>query len=143
MSFQITRRLEIDAGHRLLRHESKCRNYHGHRYRFDITVQAAQLDDVGRVVDFSVVKELVGGWLDDRWDHAMLLELSDPMLPMLREKGLKFDVLTSPPTAENLARNLHKVAEELLGEKKLKVVNVRCYETPNCWADSRDIGGED
>lgn len=135
--YQITRRLEIDAGHRLLKHGGKCRNYHGHRYVFDVTVSADKLDDVGRVIDFSVIKEKVGGWLDDRWDHGMILELGDPMLALLREQGLKFDTLTAPPTAENLSRNLHKVAEDLLAEDGIKVLNVRCHETSNCWADSR------
>jgi len=137
MSYQITRVLEIDAGHRLLKHTGKCRNYHGHRYVFEVTVTSKELDAVGRVIDFGVIKEKVGGWLDDRWDHGMILELGDPMLAVLRDQGLKFDTLTTPPTAENLARNLHKVAEDLLEGDGIKVVNIRCRETPNCWADSK------
>ena len=42
----ITRRMPaVDAGHRLQRHESKCRSLHGHRYEFELTVEAAELDD--------------------------------------------------------------------------------------------------
>lgn len=51
-----TRRLEWDAMHRIPRHESKCRAFHGHRYAAEITCLAPELDSPGRVVDFGVVK---------------------------------------------------------------------------------------
>ena len=51
------RRLEFDSGHRVLRHESKCRHVHGHRYVLELTCAAAQLDDLGRVIDFGVTRQ--------------------------------------------------------------------------------------
>ena len=56
---EITRRLEFDAGHRVLGHEGKCKNLHGHRYSAEITVTAPDLDGLGRVIDFGVIKEKV------------------------------------------------------------------------------------
>ena len=50
------RRHEWDAMHRIPLHESKCKAFHGHRYAAEITCQAEQLDHLGRVVDFSVIK---------------------------------------------------------------------------------------
>jgi 6-pyruvoyltetrahydropterin/6-carboxytetrahydropterin synthase len=132
---QITRRLEIDMGHRLLAHEGKCANYHGHRYVFDITCAAEELDGVGRVVDFSVVKELVGGWLDANWDHGMILQSGDPLIQMLTDVGSRLYVVRCSPTAENLARLLCEQAATLLKPSGVRVVGVRCWETPNCWAD--------
>ena len=32
------------------------------------------------VVDFSVVKERVGGWVDDHWDHTTLVNRADTRL---------------------------------------------------------------
>ncbi len=130
-----TRRLEIDAGHRLMRHESKCRNAHGHRYVFDVTVSAQQLDAVGRVVDFSQVKALGGGWLDEHWDHGFIVQDGDPLAAALRDDGTKIYVMQVPPTAENLCAYLANVAECLLRPMGLQVDAVRVYETPNCWAD--------
>lgn len=75
----ITRRLEIDAGHRLMNHESKCRNVHGHRYVFEVTVGAENLDGSGRVIDFGVVKQELGGWLDEHWDHGFIYQRGDPV----------------------------------------------------------------
>lgn len=148
-----TRRLEIDAGHRLLNHEGKCANYHGHRYVFDVTC-AGDLDEVGRVVDFSVIKEKVGGWLDRHWDHGMVLQAGDPLVPLLRGETLvdalvtaahlpqvpvgikgRVFVMDEPPTAENLARRLWFEAHRLLNGSGVRVTHVRCWETPNCWSD--------
>lgn len=131
----ITRRLEIDAGHRLLRHESKCRNAHGHRYVFDITVSGRK-DKVGRIIDFSRVKELVGVWLDTNWDHGFIVQRGDPLIQTLRQIDSKMFVVDWPPTAENMSQYLHKIASALLHRSGIRVRNVRCWETPNCWADS-------
>lgn len=131
---RITRRLEIDAGHRLLKHEGKCHNIHGHRYVFEITVSADQLDEVGRVIDFAAVKELVGGWLDDQWDHGFLAQHGDPIISFIQNQKLKICVMKDPPTAENLARELYYSAQTLL-PRSITLIGIRCYETPNCWAD--------
>lgn len=134
MSHVVTRRLEIDAGHRLLGHETKCRNVHGHRYAFEVTV-AGGLDDVGRVVDFGVIKERVGAWLDRWWDHAYIAEEADPIVTLARSLGLRVFPVGFPPTAENLAKHLFDLLPVLLDDTGVTPVRVRCYETPGCWAD--------
>ena len=135
----ITKILEIDAGHRLKRHESKCARLHGHRYVFEVSVVADRLDEVGRVIDFGCVKELVGGWLDREWDHRMLLEEGDPLLFVLDEpERAALDgvvVVSCPPTAENLSRLVYEKATELLAPRGVRVAGVRCWETPTCFAD--------
>lgn len=131
-----TRRIEFDAAHRVMRHESKCRHLHGHRYVADVTCEAPALDSLGRVVDFGVIKERVGGWVDEYWDHATLLNGEDAELGALCERnGWRYDTLRGNPTAENIARVLFDVAEGLLEDAGVRVVHVRVYETPNCWAD--------
>lgn len=127
-----TRRIEIDAGHRLLGHEGKCRHAHGHRYAFEVEV-TAPLDAVGRVLDFSVIKERLGAWLDERWDHAFICQAGDPLLDTLRALGLRHAEVAFAPTAENLAAEVGRVAIELFPE--LRVTRVRCWETPNCFAE--------
>jgi len=132
-----TRRLEFDAAHRLLGHESKCINVHGHRYAVEITCWAEELDGVGRVVDFSVIKKAVGGWIDRDLDHVYISHQHDPIHTLLLKAGLQVYLmpLGEEPTAENMARMIAKKAQELLAPWKLLVDRVRLYETPNCWAD--------
>lgn len=144
----ITRKLEFDAGHRILKHESKCRHLHGHRYVAEITVSSLGLDELGRVIDFGVIKEHIGGWIDRHWDHNMILHPEDPLLKVYdlvcNEASILSDqILTERPpylmsngnpTAENMAAELFKVSE-LLIKDPLSIERVRLYETPNCWAD--------
>lgn len=133
-----TRRLEFDAGHRLLNHESKCRNNHGHRYAVEITVTAMELDEVGRVIDFGEVKRLVGGWIDEHLDHGYIGEHGDSILDATSGAGLKTHAVSFPPTSENLARYLFTIASELLCGDHISVAHVRLYETPQCWSDYPD-----
>jgi 6-pyruvoyltetrahydropterin/6-carboxytetrahydropterin synthase len=141
----ITRRLEFDAGHRVPGHAGKCRFPHGHRYVVEVTCEAPQLDAAGFVVDFGVVKERVGGWIDSNMDHAFLVGSEDKaMLVALESFRLhspggeeRVLVMLDPPTAENIAALVLREARRLLADSRLSVTHVRVYETPNCWADAR------
>jgi 6-pyruvoyltetrahydropterin/6-carboxytetrahydropterin synthase len=137
---RITRKIEFDAGHRVVGHESKCAHLHGHRYVAEVTVQACKLDEIGRVVDFSCIKTVVGSWIDDNWDHNMILNVSDPLISRGIDRKIFGDkdpylMSNGNPTAENMAEELFKVAKRLLVGYGVEVVHVRIYETPNCWSD--------
>ena len=138
-----TRIIEWDAGHRVVGHESKCARIHGHRYRAEIGLRADALDSVGRVIDFGVVKEVIGGWVDDCWDHRLMLWHEDPLCELFRRHRDDIGVIgsivevPSNPTAENLARVLMDVADGLLERQGFRAVvrTIRLYETPNCYVD--------
>lgn len=132
-----TRILEFDAGHRVLGHGGRCRFIHGHRYKAEVTIQALALDALGMVVDFGVVKERVGGWIDHQWDHNLLLHPDDPLLRLsgVFEGRDPYIMPNGNPTAENLASVLCLVAAQLLPE--FKVTSVKLWETPNCFAECR------
>lgn len=130
-----TRKLEFDAAHRVMQHESKCRHLHGHRYTVEITVGAESLDALGRVIDFGTLKAELGGWIDDALDHGTILNVEDTVLIELCEtQGWKYYTLNGNPTAENIAHMLYDKAVEIFGDR-CDVVNIRVRETPNCWAD--------
>jgi len=134
----ITRRLEFDAGHRVYKHEGKCSNVHGHRYVVEVSVQAENLDSVGRVIDFSVIKTVCGTWLDENWDHGMILWKDDPIAPVWTSNeqlsGHKHWFMTENPTAENMAAFLFDHFKELLEQYSIEIYQIKVYETPNCWA---------
>lgn len=136
----ITRTLEWDSAHRVLRHESKCATLHGHRYRALITVSAPKLDDKDRVIDFSVIKERIGGWIDATWDHTTLLNEEDKELlefassQALRNGHRKPFAFRGEPTAENIAAVLFSQAEWELAGTGIRVDIVEVFETPNCSA---------
>lgn len=135
----MVKRLEFDAGHRLLNHESKCAHVHGHRYAVEVKVglRDAGLDRAGRVVDFGVVKDRVGGWIDEHLDHAFIANANDPIVPWLVEHGQRRHVVDFEPSAENLAAYILNVAIGLLDDDRLRVESVVVHETPTGRAEAR------
>lgn len=140
MKVTITRKLEFDAAHRVMNHESKCSTMHGHRYTVEITAEAEQLDDIGRIIDFSVLKAKLGTWLDEHWDHNVILfEKDTETVKAMRWIPRKKEPFVAPwnPTAENMAHYLvNKICPELLHGTGVTATKVRLYETVNCWADA-------
>jgi 6-pyruvoyltetrahydropterin/6-carboxytetrahydropterin synthase len=130
----ITRRFQYAMGHTLHRHEGACANLHGHNYVALVTVAADDLDEVGRVVDFSVVKQLVGGFIDDQYDHRFLVNRTDPRAEYLTALDKTVRVVDFNPTAENLAAELMAASRRVLAPLSLIVTGVTLWETENAYA---------
>lgn len=134
-----TRRLEFDAAHRVMEHESKCKYLHGHRYAVEASFKGATLDSVGRVVDFGIIKELLGAWIDENWDHTTILYEKDKLLgeAIAKETGQNIYYLPMNPTAENMALYLLKnICPALFSAYTIECVKVKIQETPNCSAET-------
>jgi 6-pyruvoyltetrahydropterin/6-carboxytetrahydropterin synthase len=132
------RSFSIDCGHRVFRHESKCANVHGHTYRIEVHARAASLDALGRVIDFSVLKERIGTWLDVNWDHGFVLNADDAEIHMaLMALASKFYLMPYNPTAENMAKYLLvAIIPALMAGTNVEVFKVVVHETPNCYAEA-------
>jgi 6-pyruvoyltetrahydropterin/6-carboxytetrahydropterin synthase len=131
--FRVTKELYFCYGHRLLDYGGKCRHLHGHNGRAVVTVEAAGLDRLGMVVDFSDLKRVLGGWIDATLDHKMLLHKDDPVIPELKRLGEPFVVLDVNPTAENIARLIYNTARR----EGFPVVEVTLWETETSFATYR------
>lgn len=125
---------DFSYGHRVYGHESKCAHAHGHNGRIHFIVEAEKLDNIGRVMDFSVIKEKLCSFLEDEWDHKFLLWENDPWA----EEFKKLDpngivILNFNPTAELMAQYL----VEVIGPKRLAgtgvtLQSVTVEETRKC-----------
>lgn len=127
---------DISMGHRVVGHESKCRHLHGHNYRIHFTCTAEGLDALGRVIDFSEIKERLCLWLEAQWDHKLMLWSEDPLLPEL-ERLASEDLCVVPfnPTAEQIARHLVEVVGPAqLAGTGITLVACRVEETRKCSA---------
>jgi 6-pyruvoyltetrahydropterin/6-carboxytetrahydropterin synthase len=137
----ITRKLEFDAAHRVMNHESKCATLHGHRYVVEIEATAPELDGLGRVIDFSVLKQKIGTWMDTEWDHTTIICEDDvKTLQGLHGIPAHKPVFVAPfnPTAENMANYLLRViCPILLRDTSVTVTSVTIWETPNCKATAK------
>lgn len=125
---------DISCGHRVVGHESKCRFLHGHNYRFTFHITAANLDDIGRILDFSVIKSLLCEWLEQNYDHKFLIWSEDPFLEQLRAISPEsvYEVSFNP-TAENIAENFVLfIAPLLLKDTGCKLIKLDIEETRKC-----------
>jgi 6-pyruvoyltetrahydropterin/6-carboxytetrahydropterin synthase len=121
--FEVTIEETFSAGHALRNYRGKCENVHGHNYRCQVTLEGADLDEIGLLVDFVELKRVVHGVLE-RMDHQWLNEFPP------------FDVLN--PSAENMARYVYEQVQEGLKTREgVRVGLVRLWETDTANATYR------
>lgn len=148
--YSVERYHDFSAGHRVVGHESKCQYLHGHNYRVHFTcvsdlstmdamavaTGASELDNVGRVIDFGVIKSRLANWLEENWDHQMIMWSEDKMLVVMPSSA-KDSIVEVPfnPTAENMAKYLVTVVgpQQLRGTGVV-LRKVRIEETRKCSA---------
>ena len=128
--YSVTREISFCYGHRLLQYDGKCRHLHGHNGRAVITLASADLDALGMVMDFTLLKRVVGGWIDGQLDHKMLLHKDDPALAYLQSQSEPIFVMDVNPTAENIARLIFDFA----ASQGFPVTEVKLWETDSSCA---------
>jgi 6-pyruvoyltetrahydropterin/6-carboxytetrahydropterin synthase len=136
----ITKEIEIDMGHRVMNHKSKCRNLHGHRYKIEVGVNDKVVDtrgisDEGMVIDFGDLKQIMMEEIDAKLDHGTMVSVEDEMLSnFLLGTDWKYTVVDFIPTAENIAKYLFWKLKPILAQKQIKLFHVKLWETPTSTA---------
>ena len=115
---------DIPFAHRQPKHDGHCALIHGHNWTFTFTFAAKQPDTCGFVVDFGKLKFLKA-YLEDTFDHALLLSRSDPSLALLKVSlnGLARIVEVDDGSCEGLLREFFP----LLNEKVAKATDGRVW----------------
>ena len=115
--YEIEVKAAFEAAHYIDGYAGKCARLHGHNWEVVAVVRGEQLDKLGMLIDFKILKAELKKVLDE-FDHRFLNELAT-----FAEEN---------PTAENLAREIYKrfgSSEIFSGSSKLYAVRV--LETPN------------
>ncbi len=128
--------------HRVPNHNSKCKNLHGHRYKIEVGVDDKKIldagaSDEGMVIDFSDLKAIMMEEIDAVYDHSHTMYEMDKYLSCLKpliNDGLKVNVVSFIPTAENLAQWWFVLVEKRLKERKIQIKHVKVWETPSSTA---------
>lgn len=134
-----TKIFRFSAGHRVWLHETKCKYLHGHNYKAEITATAKHLDSLGRVIDFGVMKELIGRWIGNNWDHRTLIFEEDPFVHKLPIEHIWIALFN--PTAENMAKFLLKKSNDIFEREEypVRVKEVKLWETETCFATAKEL----
>jgi len=133
----VARKIHFCYGHRVWKHESKCAHLHGHNGVIWVYARAPKLDKQGRVIDFSILKEKLGNWIDKYWDHGFIYHKDDKETEgaLMAMRTQKMFPLPYNPTAENLSKFLvDVVCPELFKGKGIEIYKIEFFETENCIA---------
>ena len=135
-----THSVGLSAAFRQWRAESHCRYIHGYSLQVKVTFSSDTIDERNWVVDFGSLKSFKG-WLEDTFDHKLLVAEDDPALSLFRDmdKNIKYGRLVQlrivPATGcEAFARMIWEYLEGWLVDNgysprcKLEEVEVREHE---------------
>ena len=107
----------FEAAHFIDGYEGKCARLHGHNWEVVAVVHGEQLDKLGMLIDFKILKAELKKVLDE-FDHRFLNELE-----AFAEEN---------PTAENLARKIfQQLATSKIFSGSTKLYAVRVHESPS------------
>jgi len=107
---------DFSSAHQLRGYKGKCENLHGHNYKLEIYAKGEELNNIGLLIDFVELKKAADE-IVKYLDHRNLNEL-----PPFDEE------LNS--SAENIARYVLEFLNSRVGDDRVSVHKVRCFETP-------------
>ena len=107
--FELSIKGDFAAAHCLRGYEGSCKNLHGHTWKVEVAIESRQIDEIGMVVDFKVIKGKLKELLN-RIDHVYLNDL-----PTFQDVN---------PTTENLARYIYKAFAPMCQPFQIKRVQV-------------------
>ena len=145
MVTRIKRWVETDTGHRVPNHKSKCRHFHGHRYRWEAVIEGdvvtqRGVSEEGMLMDFSDISRILEKEIHDLVDHSFLVYEGDQKaIDALEMMGDAHRTVILPfiPTAENLAEWAFNIVNKNIKSpygNMLKLVSFNVRETPKSWA---------
>ena len=152
MPYRICKTFEIENAHMLSKHPEKCKFPHGHSRKIEVIVKAEELNEAGMVCDFKAIKLTLEEFLDS-FDHALCINSSDPMLPLLRTMpGIRIITYNqTDPTTEVMAKQMFDYVKQALrrdvaypdaaGKPTYRIgagvqlERVRVWETRTSWAE--------
>lgn len=107
--------------HRLPRHDSQCKNVHGHSYKLAVSLKR-DLND-GMVMDFHELNLIVEKNVLDKVDHSLAVSSSDEVLIKFIEenKDMKHVVLDCETTCEEMAKTFWRWLSPELKLDKIEV----------------------
>ena len=114
--FEVMIERHFSSAHQLRGYKGKCENLHGHNYKIEIYARGQELNNIGLLIDFVDLKR-AADQIVKYLDHRNINELPP------------FDVELNP-SAENLAKFILEWVAERVGDERVEVYKVRCYETP-------------
>ena len=131
---KIAKEFRWEMGHRLMCHNGKCLNLHGHSYKLLVEVQGG-IGSNGMVLDYFDVKKIVGPMVEEL-DHTVVINKNDKdLIEAIQKLNSAYVIVDFETTAENLCIYfLNKIKEAKL-PSNISNIMVKVFETENTYAE--------
>ncbi|WJH36955.1 6-pyruvoyl tetrahydropterin synthase family protein [Paenibacillus sp. CC-CFT747] len=129
-TYELNKDFHFAAAHSVPHEEAgACSRVHGHTYFANVTIAGDELDSLGFLVNFSVVKKLIHG----RFDHTRLND--DPLFDDADPSRF--------PTTEIVARTIYELIQDYLNTRENRPVCLQVFlrETPTSYVVYRPKAG--
>ena len=147
-TYRVCKTFTVESGHMLSKHPERCKYPHGHTRTVEVVVAGESLDANGMLVDFKALKLALQDHIE-RYDHAMAVNSTDPLLPTLQQMYPADAVVVfedMEPTTEAIAREIFDFVSQTLDQGfqeahykihpgQVRLERVRVWETPSSWAE--------
>jgi len=117
--YEVTVEDVFSSAHRLRNYKGKCENLHGHNWKVRVTVSGQNLDNIGLLIDFHVVKEKLRDVIDIL-DHTDLNSISF------------FKKIN--PTSENICFYIYRKMKAVLKKYSVEIKRVDVWENDKQYA---------
>jgi 6-pyruvoyltetrahydropterin/6-carboxytetrahydropterin synthase len=107
---------EFDAAHRIIGHNGKCKNLHGHTWKVEVFVLGKKPDKIGIVVDYGILKQRLNEIIE-KLDHTYLNDSKE----------------IGNPTSENIAKYVFENLRIL--PENVKLEKIRVWESRRSWCE--------
>lgn len=112
--YELTVKSHFDAAHALYGYPGVCYRLHGHTWDVEVTVVGTELDELGILYDFKLLKDDLNKVLE-QFDHRYLNEV-EPFTEV-------------SPTAENISRLIYERMAQTVAPC-VRVAEVTVWESP-------------
>lgn len=139
---RLTKEFSFEAAHALEGYDGACREIHGHSYRLFVTVKGTPSADCadpkcGMVMDFGVLKGIVGEEIVSRMDHALVLRRTEegaPLRKALKGRFCNIVEVDYQPTCENMLDDFATRLRARLPQG-VTLFSLRLHETATSFAE--------
>lgn len=138
----LTKEFAFESAHSLLGYDGKCREIHGHSYRFFVTVTGKPIEDLnnpkcGMIIDFGDLKKIVNEAVVDRMDHSFVIRRSEQSREIVSTlKGIYKNIIEVDyqPTCENFLEDFASRISAKLPDN-VQLYSLKLYETATSYAE--------
>ena len=133
----------ISTGHRQWKDKGHCSFVHGYGRYVEFTFACTERDERGWVMDFGDLRD-VKKWLEDEWDHRLLIAYDDPLLSefisLEHKGGVNLNIMPPNygPGIEDSCKYVYDNIDLMIRDKtdnRVWIHKVRVYEHKNNWAE--------